>query len=252
MVTEKSTKINDHDYKTQYEEQYRKQLIFGGKELDIYCESLVEIKRFDCNVNWSIIDRPERYFEPDWFIKDHYLELLQLHRNNYIRNQDCLRLAHTQYNDTTNTVEVWLSRVKCFDHLVTNLVMDYQLTQDVSLRSYYESAETMTSLQHSKMANALGINALVFLNDGTLLLPLSGNNASVSKNMITASLAFGCFCDEKYAQSGSHLFEDYILHELETPLFFDGRHLQQCNMTILFLGLGRDVSWGETPFILFY
>lgn len=198
-----------------------------------------------------IVDSPEKYFEADWFIKEHYLELLQLHRNNYILNQDCLRLDNVEYNDSSNILKIWLSRVKCFDHLVTNIVMDYQIKPDITLRSFYESGETMTSLQYSKMANALGINAFVFLNDGTLLLPLRGKSASVSKNMITSSLAFGCFCNESSDLNSNDIFENYILSNLERRLFFDASYIRNCSKTILFLGLGRDVSWGGKPHLYY-
>lgn len=211
----------------------------------------MEIKQFDFNINWLIEDSPEKYFEADWFIKEHYLELLQLHRNNYILNQDCLRLDNVEYNDSTKTLKVWLSRVKCFDHLVTNVVMDYQIKPDITLRSFYESGETMIDLQYSKMANALGINAFVFLNDGTLLLPVRGRSASVSKNMITSSLAFGCFCNEKSDLNSNKIFDNYLMRELERRLLFDASYIQNCSKTVLFLGLGRDVSWGGKPHLYY-
>ena len=65
------------------------------------------------------------------------------------------------------------------------------MEKGMTLRSIYEYSSLLVPLENSKMANVLGINALVFLSDGTLLMPLRGNGATYGDFINCARL----FCE---------------------------------------------------------
>lgn len=133
-----------------------------------------------------------------------------------------------------------------FIQIVTNFAIDYKMEKGMTLRSIYEYSSLLVPIEKSKMANVLGINALVFLNDGTLLMPLRGNGATVSKHMVTSSIAQGCFVKNK-----EFILDDinynYIYEGLKDRLFISEHKLKQDIFKIYFLGLGRDILWRGKP-----
>lgn len=125
----------------------------------------------------------------------------------------------------------------------------------MTIRATYEYMDTLTSLKSSKMANVLGVNALVFLGDGTLLLALRGKGATISKNMLTSSIAFGCFrenTDKSCCITTQELLFDYVHQGLIERLYLSEEILRCVRISISFLGLGRDVAWGGKPQLYYY
>lgn len=254
-LSEDIQKINR--FKEQYEKEYKIDLYFSGNHIDCFYKPLLifdeEIKMSELNID--VEDRAKKYFRPDAIVEANYSSLLYAHRNDIVSNYDCIRLDDLKIDVDTSKITFYTSRAKCFDHLVTNFAMDYKMERGMTIRAIYEYANTLTPLASSKMANVLGVNALVFLGDGTLLLALRGKGATISKNMLTSSIALGCFRNNE--DSGKEITQQeliwgYIYQGLRERLFISETLLKGIKKKICFLGLGRDVSWGGKPQLYYY
>lgn len=129
--------------------------------------------------------------------------------------------------------------------MVTNRAMDYPISETASVRTLYEYKRHLTPLPESKMSNHIGINALVYLADGTFLMPLRGMSATISKRLVTAGIATRLIVDDYEKEiTVADVFEKPILSALETKLYF-GKKKPEAE--IHFLGFGRDIYEGDKP-----
>ena len=225
---------------------YRKSVQSQGTEATFaYAEVLVN-QNYDFNVE----DHPERKMELDEFIMGNYATLFSAHSNSAKRNFDTIRLD--RFDPETKTF--YLSRSTYFNHLVTNRAIDFLLFDDVSLRTVYEYGPQLNRLEDSKMSNHIGINALVFLSDGRLLIPRRKNSATISKNKITSSIAVmltfpnECSGDPKHAV----ITKDYLLHgniikNLSDRVKLPAEAVCEDQTEITFLGFGQNIYEGGKP-----
>lgn len=228
---------------------------FSKSKVFFYYDPIVTIYNEDDKYTIEVYDDCDNFFSLDTLIKNNYTALLYAHRNDYIINLDCIRLDDCKVDQLSKIISMKTSRAKCYDHLATNFAMDYKMEKGITLRSIYEYSDILTPLCDSKMANVLGINALVFLNDGTLLMPLRGKEATISRNMVTSSIAVGCFWenkDETDKLEEKDFLRDFVMQGLTERLFLPDFRLKNMKINIHFLGLGRDVYWGGKPQIYYW
>ena len=165
-------------------------------------------------------------------------------------NFDTIRLD--DFDSATRTF--YLSRSTYFNHLVTNRAVDFCLFDDVSLHDVYEYGPQLSALSESKMSNHIGINALVFLSDGGLLIPRRKNDSTISKNKITSSIAIMLsfpsddMKDTKHAIiTAEYLLRGNIIKNLSDRTKILPSALKEENIHVDFLGFGQNVYEGGKP-----
>ena len=188
-------------------------------------------------------DHPEKHFQLDDFILENYDRIFSAHSNSAKRNFLTIRLD--DYDPKTKTI--YLSRSTYFNHLLTNRAADFRLFENVSLRDIYEYGPNLTPLAESKMSNHIGINGLVFLEDGRLLLPRRGGSSTISKNQITSSIAvmlnFPNECSkhpENAVITADYLLRSNIIKNLSDRVKILPESIDETQVSIRFLGLGRN------------
>ena len=147
-----------------------------------------------------------------------------------------------------------LSRSTYYNHLISNRSIDYQISRDFSVRSVFEFGPTISSLKDSKLSNHIGINALVFLDDGYVVFPRRKKDSTISKNCITSSIATRLLLNPHSEKvDAKYLFNDNIIIALKERLFLDKDILDKENVKIeiQFLGLGQNIYEGGKPQMYF-
>lgn len=200
--------------------------------------------------DFSVEDNPKKVFELDDFAAGNYATIFSAHSNSAKRNFDTIRLD--RYDPETKTFH--LSRSTYFNHLVTNRAVDFQIFDDVSLRTIYEYGPQLNPLEDSKMSNHVGINALVFLSDNRLLIPRRKNSSTISKNRVTSSIAVMLnFPDEnKNDTKNAEITVEYLLKEniyknLSDRVKLPKDAIKREKTEIKFLGFGQNIYEGGKP-----
>ena len=200
--------------------------------------------------SFQVVDNNEKFFELDEFIQGSYAQIFSAHSNSAKQNFDTIRLDH--YDPDTKTF--YLSRSTYFNHLVTNRALDFKLFEDVSLRTVFEYGPRISPLEHSKMSNHIGINALVFLSDGRLLIPRRKTSATISKNKITSSIAIMLSFPAEFknnpreaAITADYLLRDNIFKNLSDRVKLSGDDVKKDQTDITFLGFGQNIYEGGKP-----
>lgn len=199
---------------------------------------------------YAVVDQPDKHFQLDELIQGYYDHLFSAHSNSAKKNFDTIRLD--QYDPNNKTF--YLSRSNYFNHLVTNRAVDFKLFQDVSLRTIFEYGPRINSLEDSKMSNHIGINALVFLSDGHLLIPRRKADSTISKNKITSSIAVMLnFPNEmKHDPKNATITADYLLRgnifkNLSDRVKLPADAIDEAQTEITFLGFGQNIYEGGKP-----
>ncbi len=222
---------------------YKKELFFNGTKAEFaYAATLV-----NDNFRFEIKDDPEKMFELDDFIMGNYETLFSAHTNSTKINDITVRLDKYEEKDGVYTLH--LSRSTYFNHLVTNRAMDFILFEDISLRKVYEFGPLISSYEKSKMSNHVGVNALVFLSDGNLLVPRRKKDSTISKNKITSSIAVKLNVPK--TESGKidedYFFKQTIMDNLSARTKIKPKYLSSENIEIDFLGFGQNLYEGGKP-----
>jgi hypothetical protein len=194
--------------------------------------------------SFQVVDNNEKFFELDEFIQGSYAQIFSAHSNSAKRNFDTIRLDH--YDPETKTF--YLSRSTYFNHLVTNRAVDFKLFEDVSLRTVFEYGPRLVPLEHSKMSNHVGINALVFLKDGRLLIPRRKTSATISKNKVTSSIAIMLSFPEEFKNNpreaeitADYLLRSNIFKNLSDRVKLPQDAVDEKQTDITFLGFGQNI-----------
>ncbi len=234
------------------EESYYKTVTLNGSSLHVlYNEVKVNVgQEFDAD------DDPDKRYELPGFVENNFVQLIDAHGRSAKGNCDTVRLDDIVLKDGVETF--MLSRSTFYNHLVTNRAMDFMITEGVTIRNMFEYGPKIRPLGESELSNHLGINALVFLNDGTLLVPRRKNTSTISKNMITSSIAVRLAPpkdDEKTGKrvkiSKQYLFHDNIIDSLTSRLKISEQDVKQLNADVRFLGIGQNIYEGGKPQMYF-
>lgn len=199
---------------------------------------------------YAVVDQPDKHFQLEELIQGYYDHLFSAHSNSAKKNFDTIRLD--RYDPANKTF--YLSRSNYFNHLVTNRAVDFKLFQDISLRTIYEYGPRINALEDSKMSNHIGINALVFLSDGRLLIPRRKADSTISKNKITSSIAVMLnFPNEmKHDPKNATITADYLLRgnifkNLSDRVKLPADAIVEDQTEITFLGMGQNIYEGGKP-----
>ena len=179
-------------------------------------------------------------------------------------NSVTVRLKEVIPADANGVATIKTMRSTYLSHLLTNRALDYELKTGVTIRSLFENTNHLVPLQRSRFSNHLGVNALVFLQNGVLLLPERGKHATVAKEKVTASIATRIKMENKnifkntYVDelTDNYITEGCIKDSIAGSIMVDAQWLQEKSeqkdfMKIDFLGLSRDIYEGGKP-TLFY
>lgn len=222
---------------------YRKTVEFNGTKADVaYAVTLV-----NDGYRFKVVDDKEKMFELDDFILNNYDRLFSAHSNSTKVNGETIRLDRCEI--TGGLCTFYLSRSNYFNHLLTNRAIDFNIFDDVSLRDVFEYHTTISSYEDSKMSNHIGINGLVFLSDGNILVPRRKADSTISKNKITSSIAVKL----NYPKSGGdtidekHLLYGNIIDNLSARTKIPPKELHLQNIDVKFLGFGQSLYEGGKP-----
>ena len=199
----------------------------------------------DGTLSFSVSDDNEEVFEPDEFIMDNFQTLFNAHKRSAKKNLETVRLKDFKIENGIGTF--YTMRSNYFYHLITNRAFDYPLNDDLSLRTFYDYGPKVVPLEKSKMSNHIGINGLVYLDDGTLLLPRRKGSATISKNQVTSSIAVMLTIPNDNTITKEYLLEGCIKDGLISRTKMNPLWLTEKQIEINFLGFGQNVYEGGKP-----
>ena len=221
---------------------YRKTLKRGDTEVTFaYADSLI-----NKGYTFKVVDDKKKFLELDEFIMNNYELIFSAHTGSVKINSTTIRLDDFKVEGDECTM--YLSRSTVFNHLVTNRAIDFALFEGLTLRDVYEYGPKINTYADSKMSNHIGINGLVFLSDGRILVPRRNNASTISKNQITSSIAvklnFPANSDEI---SADYLFYRNIIDNLGARVKIDTSALDLDKIDVKFLGFGQNLYEGGKP-----
>lgn len=222
-------------------EENRKEFTYNGSKCLVAYKHLLVNNGYKIRVE----DNPESRFEPDEFVMNNYRELFLAHSQSSKSNSETIRMD--DFEKENDGYVVRLGRSSFYNHLVTNRSIDFRLTDDLTLRDVYEYGPEISLPKKSKMSNHVGINALVFLSDGEMLLPQRKKDSTISKNKVTSSIAVKLEIPENGIIDEKYLFEGCIKNGLLKRTKFNEEWLKTKNINIKFLGLGQNLYEGGKP-----
>ena len=247
---EDSIKVNTNtaDMLNIYTPEYKKTVSFADSSVDLcYHELIVHRTGF----SYEVEDDPDKFFELDDFFTENLVTLFDTHSSSKKNNELTVRMDDVKQNGKLFTF--CLSRSTFFNHLITNRAVDFQISKDLSIRSFYEFGPEISPLNKSKLSNHVGINALVYLEDGSVLLQQRNKNATISKNCLTASIATRLtFPGGKPCKiTSDYLMKGCLYDYLQIRLALDIQKVKKENVKIAFLGLGQNIYEGGKPQMYF-
>lgn len=222
---------------------YKKTLRLNGTEVTFaYADSFI-----NKDYTFRVEDHPEKFFQLDDFILENYALIFSAHSNSVKFNGTTIRLDDFKVED--NVCTFYLSRSTVYNHLLTNRAIDFILFDDVTLRSIYEYGPELRPYADSKMSNHIGVNGLVFLSDGRLLVPQRNKASTISKNQITSSIAVKLDFPAKGGNTvdADHLIRGTIMDNLVKRTKLPPEALENCRIQIRFLGFGQNIYEGGKP-----
>lgn len=226
--------------------EYRKTVEANGTKAEFAYADVLVNEGYD----FSVVDNPDKFFELDDFVVENYAHIFSAHSNSAKKNFDTIRLD--RYDPETKTF--YLSRSTYFNHLVTNRAVDFSIFDNISLRTIYEYGPRISPLENSKMSNHVGINGLVFLSDGRLLIPQRKGNSTISKNKITSSIAVMLNFPNEQANnprqaviSADYLLKGNIFKNLSDRVKLPSDAINEAQTEIRFLGFGQNIYEGGKP-----
>ncbi len=226
---------------------YKRTLRLNGTEKVFAYDAVLT----DGSGTFEVKDDPKKEFQLDPFILANYNQIFAAHSGSAKANFFTIRMDDY---DAENKV-FYLSRSTYFNHLVTNRAVDFQLFEDISLRDVYEYGPRLTPLSESKMSNHVGINGLVFLKGGYLLIPRRKLDSTISKNMVTSSIAVMLNFPKAHKNNPrpvtitpDYLFRGNVVQNLTDRVKINTDKLEKENkIDVRFLGFGRNVYEGGKP-----
>ncbi len=199
----------------------------------------------DGKTDFALKDDPLDRYEPEDYIMENFDTLFNAHKRSAKKNLDTVRLKDFKVENGLATF--YTMRSNYFYHLITNRAFDYRLADDLSLRTFYDYGPNVVPINESKMSNHIGINALVFLDDGELLLPRRKGSATISKNQVTSSIAMMLNIPKDNKITKEYLLEGCIKEGLISRTRMNPAWLTEKDISITFLGFGQNVYEGGKP-----
>lgn len=246
---------NDHVLFEQYGENNWKEGILNGTPFGVYYDPIFTHKEAS---RVKIEDKPNREdrFVLDNFIRFQYFSIRSAHASDSFKNEPTIRLQRVERPESGEII-LHTHRANYLAHMLTNRAIDYKMNNMASLRQLFEYEATLTPLEHSLFANHIGINALIVLKYGEqeyILLPQRGNNATISKNMMTASVATrlktGDY-SQKLSEDCLQTLDNHIITKAMAISDSDWSSCDNVEIETRLIGGGRDIYEGGKP-TMFY
>lgn len=191
------------------------------------------------------------------FMNENVIDLLKAHETSNFSNNVTVRLDDLEYSDNVLTLKT--HRSQYFDMLITNRCMDYKLSGGVTLREMFESNSTVSKLKDSKLGNQIGINGLIFTEDGYVLLEKRGRKKTVWKNKFAQPISLALkekdLKDGKIGKEFSDAEENLrrvILKTINKNFGLTENEINGFTLKNNFLGIARDLLEGGKPNMYFY
>lgn len=254
-----------HDLKNKERDPYSGAYKNTEKELkafqdgSLYLPSLNVFTNLKGDTSLAFSDKNEGYELSEYIMKNAE-HLLAAHKNSTTNNNRTIRLNDFTYDNNTLTLDTMRSTY--YHMLMTNRCMDYQISEDITLRKLFEFNNTISPLAESKLSNQIGINGLILSKDGYVLIEKRGHKKTTWKNKFAQSISLAL------KEPDLKLNEDRIIggtpEDAEENL---GRIITKTikgNFGLLpedyteftiktnFLGLARDLLEGGKPNLYFY
>lgn len=251
---------NDHVLFEQYGTEYWKDGLLNGTHFGVYYDPLFgpgEADKVEIQDSAAIEDK----FALDNFIRFQYFSIRSAHASDSFKNEPTIRLRDVTREN--GKVILHTHRANYLAHMLTNRAIDYKINNMASLRQLFEYEDHLTPLNKSLFANHIGVNALILIDHGKyLLLPQRSNNATISKNMMTASVATRLKTNDYRKpldkNAAATIPDDTVLNAMainprEWEKLKEEKRAAGTNLTIStrLIGGGRDIYEGGKP-TLFY
>ncbi|MFA5471434.1 MAG: hypothetical protein WC219_05245 [Acholeplasmataceae bacterium] len=191
-------------------------------------------------------DQPNKRFILPYVIAPYYSDLMQAHKASFTKNAFTIRLDDLIVNKDELILKT--SRTTYFDHLVLNRAIDFPVRDILSVRRLFEYNNELTPLKHSKLANQIGVNAIVLFNDGYTIFPRRSFTSTVAKNRITSSLAIRLNSENTFEQITEASIHKDFYKQMVSRLHFPESYISDpSKIDIKLVGIGRDLCEGGKP-----
>ena len=254
ILREDKNKI--HGGKFDYDKAtYLHEFTVSGKKTSIWYLPLTN----DATLKYHVVDDPKKYFVLDNFLQINFTLIMKAHRHSQLANPCMIRLDDCIVQED-GTVNLYTSRTSYYNDLVTNRAMDYQFSDDLTVRKVYEGDNFLSPLNESRMSNHIGIIGHVF-HGNNAILACRGGNATISKNKFTNCIAVGLAENDVEAVQNAHrhhpqmqtedLLEGCVLYYLADRINLPRDMVlalhAEGKIKIHLLGLGQLVYTGGKP-----
>lgn len=257
----KKRKLPKNPVRDSFSTEYARRKADGRAYVDgkLYMPSVNVFSNGAGDAKIIIKDSTDKYILPQ-FVSENALLLMEAHATSNVANSVTVRLNDANYADGTLTLDT--CRSQYYDMLITNRCMDYALNDAVTVRKLYEHGDSVSPLFSSQLCNQIGVNGLIFSNDGYLLLEKRGRKKTTWKNKFAQPISLALKlsdievnadgkigADEAAAQK---CFKDVILKTLGKNFGIKESDLRGFDMQTNFMGLARDLLEGGKPNMYFY
>ncbi len=157
-------------------------------------------------------------------------------KNDY--NALTLSLRNIQYEVEKGSIKFTFHKAYYFQALVTNLIPEYEIIKNLTVRDFIESPNmrTINSLEDSLAVNHLGISCLLsfkYKSRDYYLIPKRGNNTAVFKGQLSPSIS-----------GAANIFtcRDIVDNTLSIRKFFDNEFEEEIS-TFLDERIGEDLCY---------
>lgn len=240
--------LNRGSIRNYYTDQENKKLnLYFNNETEVlpqYLEIDNTINHLD--MSHFIFEFEESVFELPSGIKEHTQEAYKnLVKNLHYTNEENLRLRKLSIKNGVYTFHT--QPVYYEDYLHSNMLMDYKVDSNKTLRGIIHKDGQLETLQESKLANHLGINILLFTPAGSLILPLRSKKVSYAPSEYSSSISGAVSAHD--VSTGNKLSQLSILREGIEELGL--KRTDILIESIKFLGLSRELIRGGKPELFF-
>ena len=205
----------------------------------------------------TVEDDASKYELPR-FVRDNALALMEAHKGSSVSNGATIRLNDIEYAGNKLTLKT--GRSQYFDMLVTNRCMDYKLNDLVSVRDVYEDGSSVSPLGQSQLGNQIGINGLIFSNDGYLLVEKRGYRKTTWKNKFAQPISLAMKKtdikhfneDGTIADGAEEVFKKIILGTIKSNFGLTEQDIAGFSLSQNLFGIARDLLEGGKPNMYFY
>ncbi|MDE6059088.1 MAG: hypothetical protein K2G44_03505 [Clostridia bacterium] len=209
-------------------------------------------------VTISFDDCLDRYELP-MLLQENAAKLMSAHRASNVSNGSTIRLNDFTYENSRLVLST--QRSGYMSMLMTNRCMDFDM-DGMTVRALYEHGSAVSPLKKSKLCNQIGINGLVYTNDGYLLVEKRGHKKAVWKNKFAQPISLALKLSDVKTDSEGKIgpspadaeacFKNVIAKTLRGNFGLALDSDYTFNLSKNFMGIARDLLEGGKPNLYFY